>query len=248
MPRQARLIIDPPAPGSWNMAVDEALLQTAGGGEPPTLRLYRWSEPTLSLGYFQRAADRRLHPASAGCEMVRRSSGGGAILHDRELTYSFVTPQTGRGSPQAETLYGVFHESLIEALGRLGVTARLVAAPDGRSPAEQPFLCFQRRSRGDVVADQAKVVGSAQRRRSHGMLQHGSILLGRSDFAPELPGMTDLTGRPFPADRLLDEWLPRLSERLAIRFEQGGIRDAERAVAQTLVVDRFGHDSWTLRR
>ena len=248
MPCPARLVIDPPAGGSWNMAVDEVLLQTTGGSDRPTLRLYRWKEPTLSLGYFQRATDRQLHPASALCQMVRRSSGGGAILHDRELTYSFVTPCSGRDSQRAEDLYLVFHQTLIDTLGWLGVTARLVETPDRRPTAEQPFLCFQRRSPGDVVVDGAKVVGSAQRRRTHALLQHGSILLGRSDVAPELPGIMDLAGHPLAVDRLVDEWLPRLSERLAVCWERDGLSDEERAAAESLVVDRFGHRSWTLRR
>src|SRR5882724_9809402 len=88
-----RLIIDPPAHGAWNMAVDEALLESAAVDGIATLRLYQWSEPTLSLGYFQPAADRQTHPASRECPLVRRASGGGAILHDRELTYSLAIPE-----------------------------------------------------------------------------------------------------------------------------------------------------------
>src|ERR1700690_1334272 len=76
-----RLIWDDSSAGAWNMALDEALLESADADGLATLRFYRWSEPTLSLGYFQAAADRRLHPASLDCTLVRRSSGGGAILH-----------------------------------------------------------------------------------------------------------------------------------------------------------------------
>ena len=95
-----RLIIDPPLRGPWNMAVDEALLADDVETDAATLRFYRWSEPTLSLGYFQSYADRELHAASRGCAVVRRQSGGGAILHDRELTYSLVLPPT---NPLAQT-------------------------------------------------------------------------------------------------------------------------------------------------
>ena len=87
-----RLIIDPPSPGPWNMAVDEVLLMDAVENGNATLRFYQWSEPTLSLGYFQAFADRKQHFASRNCAIVRRQSGGGAILHDHELTYSFVLP------------------------------------------------------------------------------------------------------------------------------------------------------------
>ncbi len=86
--QQCRLIVDPPQAGAWNMAVDEALLESAVAGGLPVFRLYQWSEPTLSLGYFQAVADRQQHPASHGCPLVRRRSGGGAILHAHELTYA----------------------------------------------------------------------------------------------------------------------------------------------------------------
>src|SRR5262245_54691837 len=82
-----RLIVDGAAGGPWNMAVDETLLESAAASGAASLRFYGWSEPTLSLGYFQRAAARQTHATSLGCPMVRRPSGGGAILHDWELTY-----------------------------------------------------------------------------------------------------------------------------------------------------------------
>ena len=87
-----RLIIDRPLPGAWNMAVDEALLLDASENGSASLRFYGWNAPTLSLGYFQRYDDRDLHAASRDCAVVRRQTGGGAILHDRELTYSLVLP------------------------------------------------------------------------------------------------------------------------------------------------------------
>ncbi len=86
-----RLIIDPPATGPWNMAIDEVLAHSAAERGVNTLRFYSWDPPTLSLGYFQRATDRQTHISSSTCAWVRRTSGGGAILHDRELTYSFAT-------------------------------------------------------------------------------------------------------------------------------------------------------------
>src|SRR5438445_617792 len=82
-----RLIHDLPGDGPWNMAVDEALLEDAARSGRPTLRFYGWAEPTLSLGYFQPYAQRASHPPSSRCAVVRRPTGGGAILHDAELTY-----------------------------------------------------------------------------------------------------------------------------------------------------------------
>ena len=91
-----RQILSEPTDGASNMALDEALLESAaaaGANVRPTLRIYGWPRPTLSLGYFQRAADREMHEASGECDLVRRPSGGGAILHDRELTYALVLPE-----------------------------------------------------------------------------------------------------------------------------------------------------------
>ena len=119
----AHLIIDPPADGAWNMAVDEALLKSANDSGQVTLRFYQWAAPTLSLGYFQKSADRALHRTSLGCEMVRRSSGGGAIVHDRELTYSLSLPGTNRWSSKQNDLYGSVHEAIVNYLQEIGAVS-----------------------------------------------------------------------------------------------------------------------------
>jgi lipoate-protein ligase A len=244
MARPARLLIDEAADGAWNMAVDEALLESAAGGEVPTLRFYRWNPPTLSLGYFQVAADRDAHPPSRGCPMVRRASGGGAILHDQEITYSFVLPAARRRPGAAGFLYDAAHETLIELLDELGVSCRLCE----RTSRLRPFLCFQRRSPGDVLLGEDKVAGSAQRRHAGALLQHGSILLRRSRFAPELPGLADLAGPRFPDTIFPARWLPRLAERLGVDLKPGCLSDREVRRARQLVADKFGHSRWNDRR
>ena len=119
----ARLIIDDPLPGSWNMALDQALLESADQRSAITLRFYRWSEPTLSLGYFQKFNDRETHAASLDCPVVRRSSGGGAIVHDHELTYSICVPESNRWSKSSDQLYDLVHHQVIQVLGQRGITA-----------------------------------------------------------------------------------------------------------------------------
>src|SRR4051794_30663710 len=104
-----RLIVDPPLEGPMNMAIDEALLNSAATGGIATLRLYQWNKPTLSLGYFQRAAEREMHPPSLACPLVRRASGGGAILHDRELTYSIAIPEASASAAASRRLYEGIH-------------------------------------------------------------------------------------------------------------------------------------------
>lgn len=250
-----RLLIDPPAPGQWNMAVDEWLLNWAVESGQPVFRLYQWAPATLSLGYFQRWQDRRQHQASFHCPMVRRPSGGGAILHDRELTYSLALPYhlLPKGGPSA--LYGLIHESLLEVFHNWGLAARLwqCSCPSAEVPPEEPFLCFERRNRWDIVADgpdggEVKLVGSAQRRIRTALLQHGSILLERSPAAPELPGVSELLGRSVHPEELLQEWLGRLSEKLPWRRRPDSLTPHEGEAVELLVQSKYGSDDWNLRR
>ncbi len=175
-----RLLQDPPLDGASNMARDEALLARVGPGEsPPTLRLYAWNRPTISLGYFQRFADFESLPSPAGdLPVVRRLTGGGAILHDQELTYSLALPQGHRLlSEGPNRLYELLHDVVIACADALGVTATRDGETDQSGPRRGPFLCFERRHRFDVLVGADKLAGSAQRRTRDGVLQHGSIIL-----------------------------------------------------------------------
>ena len=125
-PSAFRLLLDPPASGALNMAIDEALLAAAATSGQSTLRFYRWAEPTLSLGYFQPYADRWGHAASSESAAVRRSSGGGAILHDIELTYSIAVPNSHPLAHDCLGLYRAVHASLIAALAQWGVGAIMI--------------------------------------------------------------------------------------------------------------------------
>jgi len=249
-----RLLHDPPARGSWNMAVDEALLESAAATGKPTIRFYEWSEPTLSLGYFQVAADRRQHPPSRDCPLVRRASGGGAILHDRELTYCVIMPQRPGDLAVARKLLDACHETLIAALAELGVHAALYSTvqscnnPADSAAAAEPFLCFQRRSCTDIVCGEAKIVGSAQRRRRGAVLQHGSILLARSRCAPELPGIEELTGRAIDSACLARCWIARLKARLHVSPGEGALSADEKVRATALEEGTFAAAEFTERR
>jgi lipoyl(octanoyl) transferase len=250
-----RVIHDPPAAGAWNMAVDEALLETAAATGVATLRFYEWSEPTLSLGYFQSADDRALHVASRECSLVRRSSGGGAIVHDRELTYSFAFPRRNTRYAAASELVYLFHETLAEALAQFGIATALYKPPmgacDSRSAEDagrEPFLCFQRRACGDLLGGHAKIAGSAQRRRRGAVLQHGSILLAASRCAPELPGIENMLGRCLSAAELRDRWIVPLTARLATRPTPETLTSAEHQLACRLEKERFRLPTFTHRR
>lgn len=176
-----RLIIDAPADGPTNMARDEAILSAVGKGESPgTLRFYRWEPPTISLGYFQSIAEfEALPPPARDLAVVRRQTGGGAILHDQELTYSLTLALThpllsdGNASGLYEHVHSVF-ERLLKQWG-VPVTRGPKDAPSCSHGG--PFFCFERHSCFDLIADGKKVMGSAQRRTPLAVLQHGSLVL-----------------------------------------------------------------------
>ncbi|MEI8372018.1 MAG: biotin/lipoate A/B protein ligase family protein [Planctomycetota bacterium] len=247
-PSRCRLLRHAPALGVWSMAVDEVLLEQAQDAEVACLRFYRWSEPTLSLGYFQTYTDRKEHPPSLACAVVRRLTGGGAILHDAELTYSIVLPGTHPLATHRDKLYQAIHGCLIEALERLGITARLCAAADKIETAREPFLCFQRRSPGDVLIGQTKICGSAQRRRNGAVLQHGSLLWRTSPAAPELPGVADVAAHPIELESLADLWLGGLSRRLDFCWQFDDLDEKEVSRAEILLESRYARDDWTKNR
>lgn len=169
-----RLLCSGAADGVTNMATDVALLAQARRSGEATLRVYAWDRPTLSLGRHERA--RGLYePAgldAAGVGVVRRPTGGRALLHHREVTYSVTAPAH---LTQAES-YAAINSLLRAALARLGVMVD-VAAPRGRALRPEGAACFAEPGAGELVIDGAKLVGSAQLREDGALLQHGSILL-----------------------------------------------------------------------
>jgi len=175
-----RLLVDPPASGAWNMAVDEVLLDgIAAGTAPPTLRFYGWTPPCLSLGYFQPFDVVDLDSCRAlGVDIVRRPTGGRAILHDREVTYSVVLPAWVLGQDGGVLLsYHRLSLALQDGLRRLGVPATLAPASAAPSTAVHGPACFDRPSAHEILLNGRKLVGSAQVRRGGAILQHGSILV-----------------------------------------------------------------------
>lgn len=187
------LIEEQPRSGEWNMAFDAALLEGALARSETILRIYRWSKPTLSLGHFQKniPADLSVSPSPPPpLPVVRRLSGGGAILHHHEWTYSCAVPAGHPLARRGTILYEVVHAALVGALRQLGIEARL----RGETSPANPFLCFLRGDARDVMVTGHKIAGSAQRRRRGAVLQHGSVLLRVSEFVPSIMGVFDLVG------------------------------------------------------
>ncbi|MCF2940465.1 lipoate--protein ligase family protein [Paenibacillus alkaliterrae] len=169
-----------------NMAIDEAMLIAHYEGRtPPTVRFYGWNPPTLSIGYFQRAERevdlKALHQRGIG--FVRRATGGRAVLHDRELTYSLIVSQSHPGIPASVTeAYRVLSAGLLHGFRNLGLEAEMTGLgnSDGESKAcagAVSSACFDSPSRYELVVQGKKIAGSAQMRSKGVILQHGSVLL-----------------------------------------------------------------------
>ena len=244
-----RLLVDSDGTAAWNMAVDEVMLENANVQEQATLRFYHWLKPSQSLGYFQRAADRREHHASFECDWVRRASGGGAILHDEshcDLTYSICVPRFPRRTSAQLELYHLFHESLVAVLAGVGVDSHLCTAEETTS--KEPFLCFLRHSEGDVLLGTHKVAGSAQLRLGDAVLQHGSVLLSQSAFAPELPGIRQLSSWETDPVWLTKAWFDELQKRWPVAWATMPLDAAEEKRVREKFHLKFANPTWNRRR
>ena len=207
------------------MAVDETLLDSAVAGVC-TVRLYRWERPTLSLGYFQ-SPDVALNDLKLrDLPIVRRLSGGGAIVHHHELTYSCAVPADHPLAAAPRQLYTAVHEQIIAVLAEFGFVAALrgTACPE----RNREFLCFGRSDDFDVVMGGCKVLGSAQRRRKGAVLQHGSLVLQRSAWALAFPGVFDCGGHAASAPDLLERLAGAVGRLFGPVQVSGELSEAER--------------------
>jgi lipoate-protein ligase A len=174
-----RLLITPPARGAWNMAVDEAILEDVGRGDSlPTLRLYAWEPACLSLGFAQPLSDVDIPRLLArGWELVRRPTGGRAVLHSDEITYSVIAPlKEPRVAGTVLESYNRLAMALLQALWLLGLPVEVQQHKQSGSRTPDP-VCFEVPSTAEITVAGRKLVGSAQARRREGFLQHGSLPL-----------------------------------------------------------------------
>ena len=268
-----RLLVDEALPGVRNMAVDEALMRSAGsdaGGV--TLRFYRWEPGCLSFGRNQEALGAYDPKAAAdlGIDVVRRPTGGRAVYHHQELTYSVTAPAGIWGSLR-ET-YGRINRARAAGLRELGVPARRVedesenagrrrTAP--RAPRPTPRACFRDPLPGEVTVEGRKLVGSAQWREGGAFLQHGSVLLvdeqhvvdalrtsGGGSKARVDSGaisLAEVLGEPPPADALGAALVLGFERELGTHVRRGTLSPHEAAAAEALA-RRFADPAWTWRR
>ena len=240
------------------MALDEALMSRARRTGEAVLRVYGWSKATLSLGRNQRAAglydERAL--AERGVGVVRRPTGGRALLHHREVTYSVTAPCAPGGTLLAE--YARINALLSGALATLGVPV-VEAVPSARSSTPSAVPCFAEPARGELTLDGRKLVGSAQWREQGALLQHGSILI--DDDQSSIVGLMREPVPAPPAPATLRDALgraPVMAEVADALF--GAVRTLADPDARPLdvydelskemneIAARYRDDAWTWRR
>jgi lipoate-protein ligase A len=204
--------------GAWNMAVDDALLASVEAGAPPAIRFYRWTPACLSIGRNQAIRGRIDEDllARRGWGLVRRPTGGLAVLHDEEITYAVAARTDAIGRPRAAYLR--ISGALAAGLRSLGLDAVVAAAPSGGppDPASPEPRCFTGTAPGEVCVAGRKLLGSAQRRAGRALLQHGSLLLRGTQTASKparFPGLRVDENTPPHRDPELQPRADRSSDR-----------------------------------
>jgi lipoyl(octanoyl) transferase len=232
--------------GPGNMAADEVLLESAIGGVA-SFRLYGWTEPTLSLGYFQAAALVETDPLLAALPFVRRSTGGEALVHHYELTYALALPPGSPWQPRNQPWLCRMHAILAAALASLGIGTRACCV--GQEKRLGDVLCFLQQTPGDLLCREAKVAGSAQRKQRGALLQHGAILLARSPYTLTLPGLHELAGFELNRTEQLQAGLLRaFSDETGWHLEPAGWTEPERARAAERAETKYRRASWNRKR
>jgi len=270
-----RAMIQPPGDGGLNMAVDEAILEAvATGASPPTLRFYGWQPPCLSLGRAQRARDVDLaRLTERGWQLVRRITGGRAILHTDELTYSVVVPESDpRVAGGIVESYRRLSGGLLAGLHRLGASAARAAGPvgdEGNARRPKGPVCFEAPSDYEVTALGKKLLGSAQTRRKGIVLQHGTLpLMGdltricdalvyeseaardeaKRNVLARATTLQDVTGKTVAFAEAAQAMKVGLAEALNLELVKGELSKVEKARAEHLRAEKYASDAWTLRR
>jgi len=271
-PTTWRLIREPePQPGPWNMAVDEALLASvAQGASPPILRLYAWAPPCLSLGVAQPVAEvdeARLR--QRGWHLVRRPTGGRAILHTDELTYAVVAPYSEpRVQGDVLTAYRVLAEGLLAALRLLGLSPRMETTREAWNRERSNPVCFHVPAVYEITVQGRNILGGAQASKKVGVLQHGPLPLygditrivdalafpeeaarerAREGLRRRAVTVSEALGRGVTWEEAADAMVRGFAEALHLTFVEQPLTTAERLRAEHLLRTKYAHPDWTYR-
>jgi len=269
-----RLIISSsPHHGAVNMASDEAILFAVGKRiAPPTLRLYSWKTPCLSLGFAQSTSDVDLNKLSElNWELVRRPTGGKAILHCDELTYAVIAPiDEPRVQGSVLSSYLRLSQGLLRALSIMGALAHSQESygESGNAKTKGP-VCFEVPSNYEITIDGKKIIGSAQARRNGGVLQHGTLPLfgdltritkvlkfdtpaNQNEVSQRLlkhaTTLETALGTITPWEQACQAFTEGFSNALDLYFLEEELSPEEVALAEKLFHSKYNHESWTFRK
>ncbi len=260
--------------GFNNMAVDEAVLRFHSQGKtPPTLRFYGWKPPALSLGYFQSLEEKvdRDNCQARGIDVVRRLTGGRAILHDHELTYSLsVREDLNLLDSSIVKSYREISQGLVKGLKKLDIPVRLTPRQRGqKAPRGDSAACFDTPSWYEIVIDGKKLIGSAQTRKWDAILQHGSLPLTLDSelifnlfkidsdrrkarlkrfFLKHSPGLYQHTEKKYSPETLEKYLVQGLSEHFSVKIKPGNLTEDEQQLADELSQNKYSQESWNARK
>ncbi|MCQ6273727.1 lipoate--protein ligase family protein [Bacillus sp. V3B] len=262
---------------SFNMALDEALLEWNSQGQiPPVIRFYGWNPATLSIGYFQKV-EKEINLATVkeqGLGFVRRPTGGRAVLHEHELTYSVIVSEEHSKMPKTVTeAYRVISEGILKGFHNLGLDAyfSVPTTDEDRASLKSPqsAVCFDASSWYELVVEGRKVAGSAQTRQKGVILQHGSILLDldenklfslfkfpndrvkdrmRKSFTSKAVAINDISLRTISIDEAKQAFKTGFEEGLDIHLEPYQLTEAEMNYVNKIAKDRYENDAWNFMR
>lgn len=266
-----RLLITGTGDGPMNMAIDQAIMEAVAEGRArPTLRFYAWQPPCLSLGYMQHIADVDLsRMAARGWGLVRRMTGGRAILHTDELTYSVaVKAEDPIVSGDIIQSYRNLSRALLDGLNRLGASPQADKRADGRHGAKNP-VCFEVPSHYEITVDEKKLIGSAQVRKFGAVLQHGSLplngditricdaLVFESDTQRETirrrvqqraATLESALRHPVAWERAVEVMIEGFQTVFGLRFEHSDtLTPGEKARAAELNAEQYATNAWNAR-
>ncbi|OCS85491.1 lipoate--protein ligase family protein [Caryophanon latum] len=263
--------------GSYNMAMDEALLTFHSEGQiPPVIRFYEWAEPTLSIGYFQTAArDINLEAVQAqGIDFVRRPTGGRAVLHEHELTYSVIVSEEHPDMPKNVTeAYRVISEGILSGFHELGMEAYF-SVPESKEQLDdlkkpKSAVCFDAPSWYELVVEGKKVAGSAQTRQKGVILQHGAILLDvdidkllsvfkfesdeqkaimRDKLVQKAVAINDLTDAHITAAQATEAFRRGFEQSLQIELVPYELTSEQLQIVEEIERTKYATDEWNFRR
>ena len=248
--------------GFWNMAVDEAIfITTKEKNLSPTLRFYQWRPSTVSIGYAQNVGEevnlkecKRLK-----MDVVRRYTGGGAIFHDDELTYSFISKTDGyQHFNDLLASYKQVCWGIIKGLSELGISVKFREVRNKLSSREK-VPCFMANSKHDLIVNEKKVLGNAQRRTKEVFLQQGSLPLsynfnlinrifpGSNGFKNRATSISEILDQEISLEEIKEKLLFGFTSHFSVNFKEGALSEEEQSLARKLFKEKYSSPEWNNR-